>query len=190
MHKAAKGFTVIEMIVVIVIIAILASITYVAYNGAQDRAKNAQTVSAAEQWIKALQISKVRNGTFPSVVSCLGANYNYNYDNAGSSGIGQCRQDNSSYGVTTNSTFYAALDPYITGNPTPAMISAVNTSTAWYRGLYYYIGAGNVGRVDFTLTSSASSCPDQVGGVANFTAGHTTDGDWLCTYAIGSTLSY
>lgn len=190
MIKFSKGFTVIELIVVVTIISILVSIAYVAYSGAQNRAKNAQTISAVEQWMKALQIYKARNGGFPANASCLGANYKYNSDNAGVSGIGQCRQDNASYGILTDSTFYTAMDPYITGNPTPAMNSAVNTATSWYRGIYYVVAAGNIGRIDFVLTPNSGGCPEQVGGVPRLTSSTATNGNLLCNYALGSTISY
>lgn len=188
MNMRSKGFTVVEMIVVIVIIAILASIAFVAYRGAQDRARNAQTVSAAEQWIKALQIYKVRNGGFPSINSCLGANYMYNSDGAGTSGTGQCRQ-NSGSGVTTNATFYTAMGPYMIGNPTPAMVSAVNSTTDWYRGLYYITIGGN-GRIDFVVNPNSGGCPDQVGGVNKLSDYTLANGNRLCYYILGPVVGY
>ena len=190
MNRFSKGFTVIELIVVVTIISILVAIAYVAYNGAQNRAKDAQTISAAEQWMKALQIYKVRNGGFPANASCLGANYKFNSDNAGASGIGQCRQDNVSTGTLTNTTFYTAMGPYITGNPTPAMNSAVNSATNWYRGLYYIVAAGNIGRIEFVVTPSSGGCPSQVGGVSRLSSTAATNGNLLCTYALGSSVSY
>lgn len=190
MQKRATGFTIVEIIVVIVIIAIIAAITVVTYRGVQDRAKNSQTISAAEQWLKALQIYQARNGSLPSNISCLGANYNYNSDNAGSSGVGQCRQDNTTYGVTSNTAFYNAMQPYITGNPTPAMVTAVNTTTYWYRGMYYYIGAGNMGRIDFVLNPASGGCPSRLTDIPLNSGGTTSDGNYLCTYIIGSTTDY
>lgn len=190
MQKRRKGFTIVEIIVVVVIISILASIAIATYRGVQDRAKNSQTVNAAEQWLKALQIYQARNGGLPTVNSCLGANYNYNADNTGTSGVGQCRQDNSTVGVTTNSTFMTAIQPFITGNPTPAMTTAVNNTTYWYRGLYYYIGGGNMARIDFVLTPASGGCPDRLADIPNNTAGTTSDGNYVCTYVIGNTGDY
>jgi prepilin-type N-terminal cleavage/methylation domain-containing protein len=190
MQKNKSGFTIIELIVVIVIIAILAALTLVVYRNVQERAKNSQTISAANQWLKALQIYKARNGGFPSTVSCLGANYGYNSDGKGTSGIGQCRQDTTTYGVTSQSAFLTAMSPYLTGNPTPAMVTAVNNSTSWYRGLYYYIGAGNQARLDMVLTPANGGCPDQLGGTDLNSGNTTSDGNYLCTYIIGSTTGY
>lgn len=190
MRKASRGFTIVEIVVVIVIIAIIAGITFATYRGAQDRAKNSQTISAAEQWVKALQIYQARNGSLPSTVSCLGANYNYNSDNAGSSGVGQCRQDTSTYGIKTDPAFYSAIQPYITGNPTPAMVTGINTTTSWYRGMYYYIDASNNGRIDFVLTPSSGGCPAQLAGLDRNSGGTTSDGDYVCNYLIGSQTGY
>jgi prepilin-type N-terminal cleavage/methylation domain-containing protein len=190
MRKALRGFTIVEIIVVIVIISILAGIMLVTYRGVQDRAKNSQTINAAEQWVKALQIYQARNGSLPSTVSCLGANYNYNSDNAGSSGIGQCRQDTSTYGVKTDSAFYTAMQPYITGNPTPAMVTAINSTTNWYRGMYYYVDASSNGRIDFVLTPGSGGCPTQLAGLDRNSGGTTSDGDYLCTYLIGNRTGF
>jgi hypothetical protein len=82
------------------------------------------------------------------------------------------------------------MAPYITGNPTPAMITAKNTATLWYRGLYYYIGAGNMARLDMALTPASGGCPAQLGDINQNTGGTTTDGNYLCTYIIGSTTGY
>jgi general secretion pathway protein G len=190
MQKTKSGFTIVEIIIVIVIIAIVASLATVAYRGAQDRAKNAQTITAATQWLNALQLYKTRNGGYPNTVSCLGANYNYNVDNLGASGVGQCRQDTSTYGIKTDPIFYAAMEKYVTSNPTPAMITGINTATSWYRGLYYYIGAGNTARLDMVLTLTSGGCPDRLAGILLNSGGITSDGNYLCTYAIGKTIGY
>ena len=57
-----KGFTIVELLIVIVVIAILASITIVAYNGIQNRAKDAQIRAVAKQFSKAFQQWSVQSG--------------------------------------------------------------------------------------------------------------------------------
>jgi prepilin-type N-terminal cleavage/methylation domain-containing protein len=56
MNKKAHGFTIVELLIVIVVIAILATISIAAYTNIQDRAKNAATISAVEQTIKAIHM--------------------------------------------------------------------------------------------------------------------------------------
>lgn len=63
--KKELGFTIVELLVVIVVLAILAAITIVAYNGIQDRAKAAQAMSGAEQYIHALQVYAADKGAYP-----------------------------------------------------------------------------------------------------------------------------
>ena len=41
----AKGFTIVELLIVVVVIAILASITIISYNGIQNRAKTSASLS-------------------------------------------------------------------------------------------------------------------------------------------------
>lgn len=61
------GFTIVELLIVIVVIAILAAITIVAYNGIQNRAKNAAAQSAASQASKRIVTYAVENSdTFPA----------------------------------------------------------------------------------------------------------------------------
>jgi prepilin-type N-terminal cleavage/methylation domain-containing protein len=64
--KSKSGFTIVELLIVIVIIAILATITVVAFNGVQDRAKNAAMTSGVGQYAKALINYGVINGQYPT----------------------------------------------------------------------------------------------------------------------------
>ncbi|QQG50996.1 MAG: type II secretion system protein [Candidatus Saccharibacteria bacterium] len=68
-----KGFTIVELLIVIVVIAILAAITIVAYNGIQGRARDSQRVQDMNTIIKALEVYKTLNGTYPAPVSTTGA---------------------------------------------------------------------------------------------------------------------
>lgn len=68
-----KGFTIVELLIVIVIIAILAAITIVAYNGIQQRARDAQRKSDLAAIGKALQIHYVNNGDYIGTGSGCGS---------------------------------------------------------------------------------------------------------------------
>ena len=67
MKKTMSGFTLIEILIVVFIIGIIAGITLVTYNGVQARARNSQTLSAANQWVKILKTYQLRNHRYPSV---------------------------------------------------------------------------------------------------------------------------
>ena len=69
----ARGFTIVELLIVIVVIAILAAITIVAYNGIQGRARDSQRVSDLKTIVKALEIYKTNNGTYPNAVPTANA---------------------------------------------------------------------------------------------------------------------
>lgn len=67
--KNGQGFTIVELLIVIVIIAILAAITIVAYNGIQQRARDATRKSDIAALAKAVKLYSVDNGDYASV-SC------------------------------------------------------------------------------------------------------------------------
>ena len=69
MVTRARGFTIVELLIVIVVIAILAAITIVAYNGIQDRAISSRRLNDMETITKALEMYKAQKGYYPEVVS-------------------------------------------------------------------------------------------------------------------------
>lgn len=62
-----RGFTIVELLIVIVVIGILAAITIVAFNGIQQRARDAQRQSTINQFKKSLGLYKVDKGVYPYV---------------------------------------------------------------------------------------------------------------------------
>jgi general secretion pathway protein G len=82
-----KGFTIVELLIVIVVIGILAAITIVAYNGIQQRGRDAQRKSDLSQISKSLHLYNVDKGNYvDGSDGCAGGNgwYHYDYDGAGS----------------------------------------------------------------------------------------------------------
>lgn len=63
-RRARKGFTLIELLVVVVIIGILAAIALPNFMGAQDKAKNASTISNGNSIRLALEQYSTDNGGF------------------------------------------------------------------------------------------------------------------------------
>lgn len=66
------GFTIVELIVVIVVIGILAGISIVAYNGIQNRAREASLASTLQSANKLITIYYARNNTYPPTVADIG----------------------------------------------------------------------------------------------------------------------
>lgn len=65
-HSRTKGFTLVELLIVIVVIAILAAISVVAYNGIQERARDAQRNQDIKTIAKALEMYYLDQGRYPT----------------------------------------------------------------------------------------------------------------------------
>ena len=71
--RSAKGFTIVELLIVIVVIAILAAITIVAYNGISNRAKAGAAQSLASQVTrKILAQAALNDGDYPATLADAG----------------------------------------------------------------------------------------------------------------------
>lgn len=68
----AKGFTIVELLIVVVIIAILAAITIVAYNGIQNRAKTSSAQSLANTVVKKAEAFNATESTYPASATGFG----------------------------------------------------------------------------------------------------------------------
>lgn len=67
MWAKKSGFTIVELLIVIVVIAILAAITVVAYTGIQERARDTQTISMLNAYVKGVNVYYTTYGdTLPS----------------------------------------------------------------------------------------------------------------------------
>jgi prepilin-type N-terminal cleavage/methylation domain-containing protein len=69
-HAYAKGFTIVELLIVIVVIGILAAITVVAYSGVQERAESTKIIAQANAYIKGLKLWEIDLGR-PLISSCI-----------------------------------------------------------------------------------------------------------------------
>lgn len=154
MNKRLSGFTIVELLIVIVVIGILAAITVVAYNGIQDKATNAQRVSAAKDYQNIINQYIIGNGKYPLAVGntttyCLGEGYP---DWAGS-GSGNCFAKNNIKPVAGDATrntqlnnelktVTAALPSY---NKTPIINDTTENLGIAYRGISIDGVAGRVG---------------------------------------------
>lgn len=105
-----SGFTIVELLIVIVVIGILAAITIVAYNGFQQRARNAQVSTGVNAYVKAIESYRVVKGEYPSASGCLGANYPGNI----------CWASNGSADRSVSATLDSQLSEFMPNKPTLA----------------------------------------------------------------------
>lgn len=68
----ARGFTIVELLIVIVVIGILAAITIVAFNGIQQRARASSASSGASQAAKKIALYQAENGAYPTDLTTAG----------------------------------------------------------------------------------------------------------------------
>lgn len=68
-HTTAKGFTIVELLIVVVVIAILAAIIVISFNGITTQAKESSLKSDLSEAAKQLHIVKVESGNFPDSTS-------------------------------------------------------------------------------------------------------------------------
>ncbi len=70
----AKGFTIVELLIVVVVIAILATISVVAFRGIQEQARTASVAAAVDQWQKLIMNEVAKGVAFPATATyCLGS---------------------------------------------------------------------------------------------------------------------
>ena len=71
MQKAAKGFTIVELLIVVIVIAILAAITYVVFSGVQERARSSVVQNDLVAAKKKIMLYQVDQGTPPTSTANL-----------------------------------------------------------------------------------------------------------------------
>lgn len=105
----ARGFTIVELLIVIVVIAILAAIVTVAYNGVASKASDSSAKSIVSTAIKKLETTKIQSQKYPLRIEETGVDV-----------AGDVRTEYSSDGSTfciTTSSVRAKTDYYqVNGN--------------------------------------------------------------------------
>lgn len=179
-RRLQPGFTIVELLIVIVVIAILAAISIVAYNGIQDRARNAAAQSAAIQAKKKLEIYKLGdgNGNYPTTGNLAQAGLSesdgYQYTSNGTTFCVTATTGTKSYKVTDTSdpmqggcaghgqggapaitNYYT--DPKPTGTGTVGAWDGGNTPLAHTNVASTWSSSGRANRLAFPSTISTNN---------------------------------
>jgi prepilin-type N-terminal cleavage/methylation domain-containing protein len=177
--KNRIGFTIVELLIVIVVIGILAAISLVAYNGVQQKTKNAKTISAVEKYAKLLSMYKVDNGNHPSASSCIGVGYPG----------GRCRSDGN-YVENGNNLNTSLLAPYLKNTPpspdTTVTSNYYGDNTLTITGAFYNYNdpsynsnGGGIG----LIVIGGGNCP-AITGLSIGSSSTAADGHRLCRYIV------
>ena len=120
-RKNLRGFTIVGLLIVIVIIGILAAITIVAFNGTQQRGRDAQRKSDVAAITKALELYYIDKGEYPA--------------GSGSTTI------NNAWSTTADAswaTLQTKLQPYYAKLPVdPVSTPGVNVQSSGYNYAYF-----------------------------------------------------
>lgn len=154
-----NGFTIVELLIVIVVIAILAAISIVAYNGIQQRAREAEASTALSQAKKKLELYKIDNSSYPTS------------GNLSAAGI---TDTDVSFQYTSNGSTYC-----ITGTATNVSYKATESSSPTAGGCAGH-GQGGVAAItnltkDPSAVTSASNFYMMGVGYATFTSSIASD---------------
>jgi prepilin-type N-terminal cleavage/methylation domain-containing protein len=185
-NKNQTGFTIVELLIVIVVIGILAAITVVAFGSTQSKARNAQTLSSAAAWAKAMHLYKTDNGGYPTINSCLGTIGTYGSTTDATKNNGRCYGSSTDGTWMVNQSFLNQINPYMQKYSEPADYDITQGSgTNRYRGIMYYRnnGSGTMLEEFRVMLEAVSSCPGISGLDASYTAGAYTGGR-MCFYRL------
>lgn len=141
------GFTIVELLVVIVVIAILAAITIVAYNGIQQRSRDAIRVSDLKGVQKALELFNVDQGRYPATPGGPTWDDHWGY-------LQECIKAGTNCGFTTSN--YKAVASSVPNDPQDNPSTSSDSDPTYYFGY----GSGSAGSDRYILRGRLESSSD------------------------------
>lgn len=155
----AKGFTIVELMIVIVVIAILAAISIVAYTGIQERARLTAATSTLSQMNRAIQLYHTEYGHYPRVTE------------AERDVLGAGQTSNGIFSCYDHTRFVETLGEFASGTPESPCYGFTNEirQDSWIylssrdgSGRDYKLLYISAMRVDSALTSVDESMRDEI----------------------------
>ena len=135
-RRIQPGFTVVELLLVVVVIAILAAIVIVAYNGVQEKARNAKRQNDLSNLQKIIETYKIQNGAYPQTTAESPANW-HSVD---------VRTDSNCFNGSQNTDWIPGVGSLPQSTPNPG--GGVDGTGGCYlyasNGTYYILSAWNM----------------------------------------------
>ena len=156
-RDSQHGFTIVELLIVIVVIGVLAAITIVAFNGVQQRARDAKRISAIDTFEKAVRLYKTSYGEYPSPSTnerpaCIGELADY--PSVDGFSAGRCMKDGDTRGAYVDEDFNAKLREIIPAIPNASYPVAYDA----FRGAWYSTSGDDAYIHYYDTASGGKSC--------------------------------
>lgn len=133
--KKQTGFTIVELLIVIVVIAILAAITIVAYNGIQQRARDAVMRSDLTNAGKAIRLYQIAHDVYPPNYSNQSLGIRFSFSPVGTKVILCLSQADQDAGFAIVAKDVNGSSKWYAYESTTGLISNVNPATSDSAGL-------------------------------------------------------
>lgn len=170
-RSRSQGFTLVELMMVIVVIVILATLVGVAYRGAQARAQDTRRLTDMKAITKALDMYKIKNGSFPIVEYGAGTSY-YGWESSSMEPTGE---------------FLKAIGTEYYGFAKGVAADPQNNTAQGYMYLYYVYPAGGSGcdasRGDYYVLGIVRSSTTRTSPMAGSPGFSCSGRDWQTEFA-------